>query len=256
MGSALLAQWAAPGNGDLSAHHFHVIDPLADSSMSTDRVSFMTQPPPVEQCNFDLVIVAVKPQVVNAVLPDYVPRLADGGFVASIAAGCSIDRLSKLAGGAPVVRIMPNLPAAIGQGVSGLCAGPDVSQVQRGVIEDLMKAAGKALWVDSEDKLDRLTAVAGSGPGYVFEIARTYVEAAQSLGFTLEEARELVLGTMAGTIAMAMGSDQGLEDLRNSVTSKAGTTAAGLDALNADDGLTRRLRNTVDAAYARAVELR
>ena len=120
-----------------------------------------------------------------------------------------------------------------------------------------MARTGTAITVDAEDKLDRVTAVAGSGPGYVFEIARTYVAAAQELGFSAQEARAMVLGTMAGTVAMAQADEAGdLEALRNSVTSKGGTTAAGLDALNGDDTLTRLMRSTLQAAYDRAVELR
>ena len=267
MGAALLTQWSKVGDRDGAAHSFVVIDPAADtdgpknSDGANDtgvehRITYLRTPPPVAESAFDLVIVAVKPQIVDAVLPDYAPRLAAGGFVASIAAGCSIARLKALAGGVPVVRIMPNLPAAIGAGVSGLCADPAATEAQRATIQALMEAAGTALWVDDEDKLDRLTAVAGSGPGYVFEIARTYVAAAEALGFSSDEARQLVLGTMAGTIAMAQSSDEDLAALRTSVTSKNGTTAAGLDALNGDDGLSARMRATVDAAYARAIALR
>ncbi len=205
---------------------------------------------------FDLVIVAVKPQILDAVLPDYAPRLAEGGFVASIAAGCSIARLRGLANGAPIVRVMPNLPAAIGQGVSGLCADEAVTAQQRDAIGQLMSATGKTLWVEDEDKLDRLTAIAGSGPGYVFEIARSYVAAAEELGFSAADARQMVLGTMAGTVAMAQQSGESLEELRNSVTSKNGTTAAGLAALNSGHELDQLMHATLGAAYRRAVELR
>ena len=258
MGAALLAQWRKIDDRDFVNHHFFVIDPAADleAGGDFDRITFLRAPPPVAESAFDLVIVAVKPQIVDAVLPDYASRLAESGFVASIAAGCSLARLSALAGGVPVIRIMPNLPAAIGAGVSGLCADRSATESQRATIQSLMNAAGTALWVDDEDKLDRLTAVAGSGPGYVFEIARAYVAAAEALGFTLDEARQLVLSTMAGSIAMAQLSAESLEALRTSVTSKNGTTAAALDALNADDGLSIRMHATVDAAYRRAVALR
>ncbi len=256
MGSSLLAQWSGMAGDNLPEHRFFVVDPAASAGVDTERVTFLSAPPPVADSAFDLVIVAVKPQVIDAVAPDYAPRLAQGGFVASIAAGYPIARLSALVGGVPVVRIMPNLPAAIGAGVSGLCAAPSASAAQRNAITALMEAAGTVVWVDDEDKLDRLTAVAGSGPGYVFEIARTYVAAAEALGFSTDEARQLVLGTMAGTIAMAQGSDESLETLRTSVTSKNGTTAAGLEALNGDDGLSTRMRATIDAAYRRAIELR
>lgn len=258
MGGALLTQWRAVVERDFPDTSFFVIDPMTDSnpSESSDRVAYLSAPPPVEDCAFDLVIVAVKPQIVAEVLPDYASRLAADGFVASIAAGCSIERLRALSGGAPVIRVMPNLPSAIGAGVSGLCADASATDQHRATIEALMAAAGTTLWVADEDMLDRLTAIAGSGPGYVFEIARTYVEAATALGFSPDEARQLVLGTMAGTIAMAQGSSSSLEELRTSVTSKNGTTAAGLDALNGDGALDDRLRATLTAAYDRAVELR
>lgn len=253
-----MAQWRAVAACDFPDYRFYVIDPMLDQPEHFDGgcVTYLQSPPPVDECQFDLVIVAIKPQLVESVLPDYAARLAASGFVASIAAGCSIERLRTLTGGAPVVRIMPNLPAAIGAGVSGLCADGAANAQQRAIIETLMTAAGSILWVADEDQLDRLTAVAGSGPGYVFEIARSYVEAAVLLGFDPDEARQLVLGTMAGTIAMAQTSSSDLADLRSSVTSKNGTTAAGLDALNGDGGLDARLVATLNAAYDRAVELR
>lgn len=255
MGGALLAHWCTAA--ELKAHEFTVIDPSLDVAAIPPaiaaRATFLAEAP---SGPFDCVIVAVKPQVLDTVLPAYADRLADGGFVASIAAGCSIERLRALAGGVPVVRIMPNLPAAIGAGVSGLCADPSATAAQRDAVEALMSAVGVALWVADEDRLDRLTAVAGSGPGYGFEISRAYVDAAEGLGFDPATARLLVLGTLAGTIAMAQQSDEDLSALRNSVTSKGGTTAAGLAALNGDGTLDRLLHATLDAAYARAVELR
>lgn len=258
MGGALLTQWRAVAERDFPGTRFFVIDPMADPDPSdgSDRVAYLREPPPVGECAFDLVIVAVKPQVVSEVLPDYAGRLTPDGFVASIAAGCSIERLRALSGGAPVVRVMPNLPSAIGAGVSGLCADDRATDAQRALIERLMAAAGSTMWVADEDMLDRLTAVAGSGPGYVFEIARNYVDAATALGFSPKDAREMVLGTMAGAIAMAQASESSLEELRTSVTSKNGTTAAGLDALNGDGALGERFQATLAAAYDRAVELR
>ena len=107
-----------------------------------------------------------------------------------------------------------------------------------------------------EDELDRVTAVAGSGPGYAFEIARCWIEAAIKLGFSPETARELVLNTLGGSIELAMTSEQSAEALRNSVTSKNGTTEAGLKALTEDSKLEELFESTVKAAYQRAVELR
>jgi pyrroline-5-carboxylate reductase len=251
MGAALLTRWRNVGT-----HDFWVIDPAGTDDFGDGRMHFLASPPPVADCRFDLIIVAVKPQLIETVLPDYSGRLAKGGFIASIAAGFSIARLRSVIGDVPIVRIMPNLPAAIGAGVSGLCADASATPSQREAITTLMETAGLTIWVDDEDQLDRLTAVAGSGPGYVFEMARCFVDAAESLGFSTEQARNLVLGTLAGSIAMAQADTVSLAELRTSVTSKNGTTEAGLAALNGDGGLSRRLGATVDAAYARAVELR
>ena len=261
MGAALLTQWRK-ANGQKTegetfvGHDFWVIDPATASDSGDERTHFAAAPPAIAACNFDVIIVAVKPQLIEAVLPDYRARLAKGGFVASIAAGFSIARLRAIIGDVAVVRIMPNLPAAIGAGVTGLCADGSASQAQCDAIERLMSAAGITQWVADEDQLDRLTAVAGSGPGYVFEIARCYVEAAQALGFTPTQARDLVLGTMAGAITMAQTSPETLAQLRTSVTSTNGTTEAGLAALNGDGGLSQRISGAVDAAYDRAMPLR
>lgn len=254
MGAALLTQWR-----QVAGHEFFVIDPAikdAGPAEGPGNVTFLAAPPTEGDCRFDMVIVAVKPQLIDTVLADYRSLLAMDGFVASIAAGCSIARLQAIIGTVPVIRIMPNLPAAIGAGVSGLCADATASTAQRRAVEALMQAAGMILWVDDEDMLDRFTAIAGSGPGYVFEFARSYVEASQALGFSAADARKLVLGTIGGSVAMALSSDAPLDELRESVTSKNGTTAAGLAALNGDGTLSGLLQATLDAAYGRAVALR
>ena len=249
MGSALLSQWAQ------GPEAITVVDP-AGSDVPED-VALIADRAEIADRKFALIVAAVKPQLIDDILADYAGMLAPGGYVLSIAAGYSAARLSHLMGDAPVIRAMPNLPAAIGRGVSGICAGPHAGDGHIAHAQDFMGRAGTTVTVDSEDKLDRVTAVAGSGPGYVFEIARAYTEAAMAQGFDEEEARAMVLGTIGGAIAMA--SEPGapsLEELRNSVTSKGGTTAAGLNALNGDGGLSTRLHDTLQAAYDRAVELR
>ena len=249
MGSALLSQWVE------GPEAITVVDPAG--SDVPDGVTLVADRGDIAGQRFDLVIAAVKPQLIDDILADYTEHLAPGGYVLSIAAGYSAGRLSTLMGDAPVIRTMPNLPAAIGQGVSGICPGPHATGDHVAHAEAFMRRAGATITVDSEEKLDRVTAVAGSGPGYVFEIARAYAEAAMAQGFTEEEAREMVLGTIGGAIAMASEpSAPSLEDLRNSVTSKGGTTAAGLNALNGDKGLSDRLHATLQACYDRAVELR
>ena len=249
MGSALLSQWVE------GPEAITVVDPAG--SEVPDGVTLVTDRAAIADQRFDLVIAAVKPQLIDDILADYTDHLAPGGYVLSIAAGYSAGRLSQLMGDAPVIRTMPNLPAAIGRGVSGICPGPHATSDHVAHAEAFMRRAGATITVDSEEKLDRVTAVSGSGPGYVFEIARAYAEAAMAQGFDEDEARDMVLGTIGGAIAMASEpAAPSLEELRNSVTSKGGTTAAGLNALNGDGGLSTRLHDTLQEAYDRAVELR
>ncbi len=249
MGGALLKAWAA--NTD---HDFTVADPARP-----DLPPGVSQVGSVEELGeeiFDYLIVALKPQLIDDVLPAYVPRLNPSGVISSIAAGYSAEKLAAHAPGRSVIRIMPNLPAMIGKGVSGLYSHGAVSETAASEIERLALCSGEIVWVDSEDMLDRLTAVAGSGPGYVFEMLRAYVEAAEQLGFSETDAKSLVLGTVRGTLELALQSDQSLENLRTNVTSKGGTTAAGLDALNGKGEYSELIRNTLQAAYKRATELR
>lgn len=249
MGGALLKAWAAN-----TAHKFTVADPA-----KPDLPEGVSQVDSVEQLGdqiFDYIIVALKPQLIDQVLPGYLSRLSPDGVISSIAAGYSAEKLAGHAPGRSVIRIMPNLPALISKGVSGLYAHGEAPETASREIEELALCSGTIVWVDSEDMLDRLTAVAGSGPGYVFEMLRAYVEAAQELGFSDEDAKKLVLGTVRGTLELAQESDLSLEDLRNNVTSKGGTTAAGLDALNGTGKYSALISETLLAAYERAVELR
>ena len=249
MGGALLRRWA-----DAAICDFDVVDPAA--GFDHPRVRLHRSPDTLPRGAYDLIILAIKPQLIRDVLPGYLGRLAPGGAIVSIAAGFSCGELKALSGGAPAIRIMPNMPAAYGVGMSGMFATRDVLPTIRQAVIALMDSTGRLIEVEEEDVIDQVTAVAGSGPGYVFEIARAFVEAAESLGLDRETARTLVLETMSGAVEMALQSGDDLADLRNAVTSKAGTTEAGLNALNGDGGLSERMKNVVQAAHARAVELR
>ncbi|MEL6474391.1 MAG: pyrroline-5-carboxylate reductase [Pseudomonadota bacterium] len=249
MGGALLKHWA-----DVLAADFTVVDP--HTSFSHPKIAVLHSADPLADQMFDMIVVAIKPQLIDQIMPEHAKRLRDGGAVLSIAAGFSAARLSNALNGAPVIRVMPNMPAAIGKGVSGIFFTEGVSNASREMAHDLMTATGEVVEVDAEDSLDKVTAIAGSGPGYVFELARAYVEAARSLGFNAEQSRTLVLGTLSGAVEMAIQSGEDLAALRNAVTSKAGTTEAGLEALNGAGLLTRLFEETTTAAYQRAVELR
>tara|TARA_R110002095_G_scaffold22716_2_gene24435 strand:- start:317 stop:1066 length:750 start_codon:yes stop_codon:yes gene_type:complete len=249
MGGAMLRRWL---QSDIAK--FTVASPNGGSV--PQGVEHVRSPAELGDRQFDLVVIAVKPQMIDTALPPYMSHLAPGGCLVSIAAGYSSSRITALIGEKPVLRLMPNLPAMIGQGVNGLFANAACTSTHREAATALAAATGSAIWVEGEDRIDRITAVAGSGSGYVFEIARSYVAAAEALGFDTATARTLVLDTMAGAIEMARQSDQPLETLRNDVTSKNGTTQAGLQALMQGGALDTLLENTTQAAYARAVELR
>ncbi len=248
MGGALLGNWMRGGD------EFTIVDPILDSA--PDGATLVREAGELPDQRFDVLIIAIKPQLIDKVMPAYTAMLEPGGYALSIAAGCSIARIKSVLGGAPVLRVMPNLPAAIGQGVSALCASADATPEQTAHARTLMEYAGTAIMVEDEDQIDRFTGIAGSGPGYIFEFARAYVQAAMAMGFDDASARAMVLDTMAGTVAMARSSDEELEALRNSVTSKGGTTAAGLEAFNGDGEVSTLLAKTVAAAYSRALELK
>ena len=248
MGGAMATKWRALADLEVT-----VIDPLA------------TPPPGVElyrsrselgDQEFDVLVIAIKPQLVIEVAPDYADVIADGGFVLSIAAGFRIEALSSIFLEVPTIRIMPNLPALIGRSVTGLFAADEATKAHRDQAHRLASAIGAAIWLEDEDGIDRLTAVAGSGPGYVFEFLRNYVDATVALGFSYEQARDIVFETVRGTTQMAAESSKSLAALRDSVTSKNGTTEAGLNILRRDDVMQERMNETIAAAYARAIELR
>ncbi|WOJ92825.1 pyrroline-5-carboxylate reductase [Congregibacter variabilis] len=250
MGSALLTQWR-----NVDGFAFTVVSP-SGLRQFPDTVTQARSPEDLSGKRFDVIVIGLKPQMIANVLPDYLEFLAPRGLYLSLAAGFSITSLMAVTRSRSVARIMPNLPVSLGKGVSGLYGAEDLNQEHRALINSLMASTGHALWVSGEDALDRVTAIAGSGPGYAFEFARAWTGAAQALGFSEEQSRALVLKTVQGAVEMALNTDATLDELRDRVTSKNGTTHAGLSALNNDEQLDNLLSNTLQAAYARAVELR
>ncbi|MCR9267372.1 MAG: pyrroline-5-carboxylate reductase [Alphaproteobacteria bacterium] len=249
MGGAMLRRWL-----DEVPARFTAVN--RTPSAIPDGAQHAGSPEALDGRRFDAIIIAVKPQQIAEIMPAYTPFLKEGGCLISIAAGFSIASIQRELGDNPVIRIMPNLPALIGRSVNGLYADPACTQAHRDLATQLAETTGTAIWVDTEDEIDRITAIAGSGSGYVFEIARSYTAAAEEMGFAPDTARALVLETLSGAIEMARQSDLSLEELRNSVMSKKGTTEAGINALRRDGWLDQLLLETTGAAYQRAVELR
>ncbi|TXH69090.1 MAG: pyrroline-5-carboxylate reductase [Thiothrix sp.] len=204
----------------------------------------------------DVVVLAVKPQVMRTVI-EPLQDLAQKQrpvFV-SVAAGIREESLNTwLGGGLPIVRCMPNTPALVKAGATGLYANPQVSKEQRSLAESILRTVGITLWFEDEAKLDAVTAVSGSGPAYFFLVMEAMQAAAESLGLKPEDAQLLVVQTALGAARLALESDQKPADLRKQVTSKGGTTEAALNKLNAG-GLVPLFAEALQAAERRSQEL-
>jgi len=191
----------------------------------------------------DVLVLAVKPQQMKEVCADLKPVI-ERQVVLSIAAGIRARDIALWLGTQAIVRAMPNTPALIAQGVTGLAALPAVSAEQRSVAERILAAVGSVVWFDDESALDTVTAISASGPAYVFYFIEALIAAGRAEGLTDQQARDLATGLFVGAAHLAAQSPEPIAVLRERVTSKGGTTAAGLASLAAD---------RVDAAIARAV---
>jgi pyrroline-5-carboxylate reductase len=202
----------------------------------------------------DIVVLAVKPQQMREVARAVAPHLT-GELVLSIAAGIRlVDHGRWLGGYARLARCMPNTPALIGLGVTGLYARPEVAPAQRAHAQAVLEAVGEVIWVDDEAMLDPVTAVSASGPAYVFYLIEALERAAREVGFDAAAARKLAIGTFRGAAELAARSSESPATLRERVTSKGGTTERALASLRADKIDDAMLR-AVNAANERAREL-
>lgn len=181
----------------------------------------------------ECVVLAVKPQQMREVAAELKAQL-DAQLVVSIAAGIRCADLSRWLGGYPrIVRVMPNTPALMRSGVSGLYAMPGVRAEDRTRAESILAAVGATLWLEREEQIDAVTAVSGSGPAYVFYFVEALAHAAQELGFSAEQARQLSLNTFAGAVALATHTGEDPALLRARVTSKGGTTERAIGVMEA-----------------------
>lgn len=255
MGGALLAGWLERG---VAAANVVVVEPAADPSRLSlpDGVRVVADGAAVP-AGFapDVVILAVKPQVMAEAAPAYLGHAATAVFM-SIAAGTGTAFFEGVFGAdAAIVRVMPNTPAAVGRGMSVLYANPRVSAAQRQTCEALMAAVGETAWIADEAQMDAVTAVSGSGPAYVFLLIETLAAAGEKAGLPADLAMTLALNTVAGAGELARQSDEAAAQLRINVTSPGGTTQAALDVLMAADGMAPLLERAVAAAAARSREL-
>lgn len=202
----------------------------------------------------DILVLAVKPQILREVLAA-LPPLAPDICVLSVAAGVRAADIARWLGGhGKVARAMPNTPALVGAGISGLYALPGVDAARRQQVEQVLKAAGQVVWVDDEAQIDAVTAISGSGPAYVFYFIEALEQAARDLGLAPDTARALSLATFHGAAVLAVQDGSEPAELRARVTSKGGTTERGIASLEAD-AVRAAIGRAAQAAAARAREL-
>jgi pyrroline-5-carboxylate reductase len=203
----------------------------------------------------DVVVLAVKPQVMPSVLGTLAPVIENGQLILSIAAGTTVSGIQAALGAqVPVVRAMPNTPALIGHGISGLFASPTCRDHHREQAERILKASGEVVWLSDEALMDVVTAVSGSGPAYFFLLTEALAAAGASLGLPEGDARRLAVRTAEGAGAMLSESGETPEMVRKRVTSPGGTTQAALEVLESNK-FREMMRGAVEAATRRGQEL-
>ena len=255
MGQALVRGWLDRGR---AASRIIVVDPVpAARAVAADLgVTAAADVDGVKRAADDVVVLAVKPNQVAAVLPACARRATAGTVLLSIAAGKTSAQLGAgLGAGAAVVRAMPNTPAAVGQGMTALVANKAVTAAQRTLCTELLSAVGAVAWLDDERQMDAVTGVSGSGPAYVFLFIECLERAAVEVGLDPQLAKQLALATVAGAGAYAAAADASAAELRRRVTSPNGTTQAALDVLLGKPGLDELVTRAVRAATDRSREL-
>ena len=251
MGGALLRGWLASG---FPARSLAVREPQPSPQMAAvlESNGLPAQPASVP----DVLVLAVKPQIMAQVLDEVAPLAGPGTAVLSIAAGRTVASIaSHFPPDTAIVRAMPNLPAEIGRGITAVYANAHVSEAQGELCGTLLSAAGEVAWVEDETWLDAVTALSGSGPGYIFYLTECLAQAGCDAGLPPGLAMQLARATISGAGELLRQSSLSAARLRENVTSPGGTTAAGLSVLMRKPGLEEMLRETVAAAARRSREL-
>jgi pyrroline-5-carboxylate reductase len=198
----------------------------------------------------DLVLLTIKPQVLRSVMCQLSGALLPQQVVVSVIAGAPIDILVNGLDHQSVVRVMPNTPAQVGQGMSVWCTTPGVTDTQRLRVQAVLRALGEELWVEEEKYVDMATALSGTGPTYVFLMMEALIDAGVHMGFPRRIAEQIVLQTVSGSVAFARDSGKHMAELRNMVTSPGGTSAEAIYQME-KGGLRTVLSRAVYAAYQR-----
>lgn len=254
MGGAMLSGWLKSG---VPGSSVVVLDPGPSDAilqqLSDAGARHLTQAP--ADLKADILFLAVKPQVMEAVLPPVRHVVGPKTVVVSVAAGKTLAFMEEHLGQAGMVRAMPNTPAMIGRGVTGAFANKLVSDEQRQQVQSLLKVSGPVEWVSSEADIDAVTALSGSGPAYVFYLVECMAEAGRKAGLPADLAMRLARETVSGAGELLHRSPDEAARLRQNVTSPGGTTAAALSVLMAEDGMQPLFDKAIEAARKRAGEL-
>ncbi|MCB2061612.1 MAG: pyrroline-5-carboxylate reductase [Novosphingobium sp.] len=247
MGGAMLSGWLAAG---LEPSRFTVIDPML--AAAPDGVELLREPP---DRDFDAILLSIKPQMLGELAPGIAPLARHGAVILSIMAGVELANLAaRFPGAGGFVRIMPNLAAAIGRSPVALAA-EGLSDERKQAVTGLMDPLGTPEWLDDEGLFDLVTALAGSGPAFVYRFIDALASGAAELGLDAEAAGRLALATVEGAALLAAASPHAPAELARRVASPGGTTQAGLDVLDAEGALARLVRATLKAAADRSAEM-
>jgi pyrroline-5-carboxylate reductase len=252
MASAIMGGLIRQG---MKPDQFTVIEPFADTAAKLHKDFGITALPAAAAAlaQADLVVWAVKPQVFSEAAAPVMPHTR-AALHLSVAAGIRTDSIGRWVGTDRVVRCMPNTPALVGQGITGLFACTSVTPQDQKLVEQVIGTTGQFIWVQQETQLDAVTALSGSGPAYVFYFLEAMTEAGVGMGLSAEQAYQLAVATFSGAASLAAASTESPEVLRQRVTSKGGTTYAALTAMEAA-GIKPAFVKAMQAAEHRAREL-
>ncbi len=252
MGSSLLNSWVSSNR-----YNIDVVDPITYKSKKKNfnsRVKFYKSLENIKNySNFDFIILAIRPRDLKASLKQIKSlKLSSDIILASVIAGKKIKLFEKnLKNINYIVRVMPNMPALINQGMNCMVANKKIMKNDKNKIEKLFKYSGDSIWLKSENEIDMATAVSGSGPGYVFYLIDAMEKAAIKLGFSKTVAKRIVAQTFKGSINLLINNKSSAEDLVKSVATKGGTTEAGLNILQKNN-VKKTFNELVKAAYKKA----
>jgi pyrroline-5-carboxylate reductase len=255
MGGAMLEGWL---KGGAKPSHIVALDPAPPPDMKAllERNGIRLNPDISTITNAEVVVVAVKPQLMEEVLPALTPLKASRPLILSVAAGKTIASFERHFGtDAAVIRTIPNTPAAVGRGITAMAANANVSAAQMGLARTLLEAVGEVVTVPDEAMIDAVTAVSGSGPAYVFYLTECLAAAGEKVGLSKELSMQLARATVAGAGELMRQSGTEAATLRQNVTSPKGTTYEALQVLMAEDGLQPLFDKAIAAATRRSREL-